>query len=276
MTPGVSPGTLYVVATPIGNLEDITYRAVRVLAEVDCIACEDTRHSRKLLEHYDIRRPTVSYYRENEAARGAELVARLQAGESIALITDAGTPMLSDPGQRLVERALAAGIRVVPLPGPSAALAGLMASGMGEPVAIAGFLPPRSGERRRRLEQLAPWPGALVLFESPHRLAASLADIEEILGGARPLHLARELTKVHEEILHGTVADLRARLAGREPRGEFTLVLGPAPAAAPASSRPAPVAASRAELKRLARESGLSRSELYRRLQQLRGRMEEP
>lgn len=269
MTPAVEPGVLYVVATPIGNLEDMTYRAARVLGEADWIACEDTRHSRTLLEHYQIRRPTLSYYRENEAARTVDLLQKLQAGASVALISDAGTPLLSDPGQRLVQAAVAAGVRVVPIPGPSAALAALMASGVGEPVALLGFLPPRSGERRRSLQAWAGWPGALVVFESPHRLAVALADMEEVLGGERVCTVARELTKLHEEFQRGTIAELRKSVATATspPRGEFTLVI--APGAAPkAVVTAAPQALSREQLRQLARERGVKRSALYRDWQQ--------
>ncbi|MGH9519657.1 MAG: 16S rRNA (cytidine(1402)-2'-O)-methyltransferase [Terriglobales bacterium] len=266
-------GILYVVATPIGNLEDITYRAVRILGEADWIACEDTRHSRKLLDHYGIHRPTLSYYRENEAARSAELLQKLRTGAKVALISDAGTPLLSDPGQRLVQAALDIGLRVIPIPGPSAALTALMAGGVGEPVALLGFLPARGGERRRFLQHWVAWPGAFVIFEAPHRLAAALADLEEVLGGERLCTLARELTKVHEEFTRGTLRALRAELAARTapPRGEFTLVLapGPAPKPIPASSRP-PL--SRDQLKKMARERGVTRSALFRAWQE--GRVE--
>ncbi|MGH9481371.1 MAG: 16S rRNA (cytidine(1402)-2'-O)-methyltransferase [Terriglobales bacterium] len=289
MTPPPPPGVLYLVATPIGNLEDLTYRAARVLREVDLIACEDTRHSRILLDHYGIRRPTLSYYRENEAARSAEILRRLRGGENVALVSDAGTPLLSDPGARLVAEAVAAGLRVVPLPGPSAALAALTASGIldasgrgGEPVLLLGFFPQRAGLRRRQIQAWAAWPGVLVAFEAPHRLLATLADLAEALGPARRLVLARELTKLHEEFLRGTATELLAVLrerAARSPaaqhdpggaglRGEFTLVVAPPPAPAELPHALPPPALSRAELKRRAREAGLDRSELYRRLQQ--------
>lgn len=269
MSLGTEPGSLYIVATPIGNLEDITYRAVRILGEVDWIACEDTRHSRKLLEHYAIHRPTVSYYRENEAARSIELLRKLQGGANIALISDAGTPLLSDPGQRLVQAVLQAGLRVIPVPGPSAALTALMASGVGEPVALLGFLPARGGERRRYLRQWAAWPGGLVIFEAPHRLAATLADLEEVLGGDRPCTLGRELTKVHEEHTRGTVRTLRAEIeAGTNPpRGEFTLVLAACEVPKPVPAPPRPPL-SRDQLKKMARERGLSRSALFREWQE--------
>lgn len=260
------PGALYIVATPIGNLEDVTQRALRVLGEVAVIACEDTRRSRKLLGHYGINTPLISYYRENEAERTGELLRRLTAGEDVALISDAGTPLISDPGGKLVERALAAGVRLIPVPGPSAPITALMAAGLAgsERVAFAGFLPPRPGERRRYLAELAVWAGGLILFEAPHRLLAALADMEAVWGGQRPLVVARELTKLHEEFLRGTIASARDHFAAHPPRGEFTLVAGP-PVAAPPQSEPPP--ADRAARKQWARAHGVSRSEAYRRLQ---------
>jgi 16S rRNA (cytidine1402-2'-O)-methyltransferase len=275
------PGTLYLVATPIGNLEDISFRAVRVLGEAALIACEDTRHSRHLLDHYQIRRPLVSYHRLNEAERGGELLDRLLAGESVALITDAGTPLISDPGARLIERALAVGVNVVPIPGPSALTTALMAAGVSEPVTFIGFLPARAGERQRALEQWALQPAALVMFEAPHRILDALEAIAAVCGPERPLTVCRELTKLHEEILRGPVATLHAQLAGRwqstPPRGELTLVL--APPSAPSPTSPADLETALAaithkdELKPLARSTGLPRGELYRRWQQLRGKM---
>ncbi|MGH9413325.1 MAG: 16S rRNA (cytidine(1402)-2'-O)-methyltransferase [Terriglobales bacterium] len=260
-----APGTLYVVATPIGNLEDLTVRAARVLGEVDAIACEDTRHSRTLLDHYGIQKPLISYYREKEAERAAALLARLQAGESIALITDAGAPLLSDPGARLVALAAAAAVPIVPLPGPSAPITALMAAGceIGAtlPVAFLGFLPARSGQRRRLLEQYRGWPGCLVFFESPHRLLASLADMAGVWGAPCPLLVARELTKIHEEFLRGTVASASVHFASHPPRGEFTLIAGPSPAPPPSS---APPPATRAERNLWARQHGISRAQAYR------------
>ncbi|HXE30226.1 MAG TPA: 16S rRNA (cytidine(1402)-2'-O)-methyltransferase [Terriglobales bacterium] len=282
MSAGAKPGTLYVVATPIGNLEDITYRAARVLGEVALIACEDTRHSQKLLVHYGIRRPVISLYRENEAQRAGELVSRMEAGEDVALITDAGAPTLSDPGARLVERAVAAGLRVTPLPGPSAPVAALMASGSDAPATFAGFLPSRTGERQRWLQGWrARGSGNLVVFEAPHRLLAALADMAEVLGPERRLVVARELTKLHEEFIRGTVAEVQQRFAAQAPQGEFTLVvLAADPAAQQAAARAradqdlAP-GMSRDELKRLARATGMGKSELYRRMQQLRGKIKD-
>jgi 16S rRNA (cytidine1402-2'-O)-methyltransferase len=272
-------GALYLVATPIGNLDDITLRALKILREADLIACEDTRHSRKLLSHFDIHRPTVSYYRENEASRGAELIARLQAGESVALITDAGAPVWSDPGARLVASALAAGIAVVPVPGASAVVTAWMAGGIeADTVTFAGFLPARTGERRQVLRELLPVPGALIFFEAAQRLAAALMDIAAVLGPARRAAIGRELTKLHEEFHRGTVAELRDAAILAPTRGEITLVVGPPSAEAPpppdeieaqliALAR-RPEANVKAALKALARSSGLSRSELYRRWQQ--------
>ncbi|HXR96430.1 MAG TPA: 16S rRNA (cytidine(1402)-2'-O)-methyltransferase [Terriglobales bacterium] len=277
MTPAPT-GVLYLVATPIGNLEDITLRALRVLREVALIACEDTRHSRKLLAHYQISTPTLSYYRENEAERAHELIDRLLAGENIALISDAGMPLISDPGARLLAAAIAAGISVVPLPGASAPLLALAASGWSTPVAWLGFLPPRTGERQRSLEAWKSWPGTLLLLESPHRIAAALADLEEVLGPDRPVVIAREMTKLHEQFMRGTLAGVR-QLWPAESKGEITLVIGPPveSAAAPSSeSLAARLAAAQTkdDLKLLARETGLARSDLYRRWQQLRGKME--
>jgi 16S rRNA (cytidine1402-2'-O)-methyltransferase len=267
-------GTLYVVATPIGNLEDLSPRAQRLLASVAAIACEDTRHSRKLLEHFHLRTPLLSHYRENEAARSAELLARLAAGDSIALITDAGAPLVSDPGARLVAQAVAAGIAVVPVPGASAVQAACMASGLSpealEPWTFLGFLPARAGERRRTLQAWAQAPTALIFFEAPHRLRAALADMEEIWGPRRLLAVGRELTKLHEEFVRGSVATVRAHFDEHEPRGEFTLVAGP-PLAAPAVPASDAAPASREEVKAWARRHGVSRSEAYRRWQGRQG-----
>lgn len=262
-------GILYVVATPIGNLEDLSYRAVRILSEVDVIACEDTRHSRALLEHYGIHKPLLSYYREREAERAAAILERLAAGEAVALISDAGAPLLSDPGARLVAEAAAAGVQVVPIPGASAITAALMASGLAaeteSPLVFLGFLPARATARRHCLERYAPWTGPVVFFETPHRLLAALGDMEEIWGAERPLVVARELTKIHEEIFRGSIAAARAHFAAHAPRGEFTLIAGPG-AAMPAKAGAEPPA-DPAALKIWARQQGLSRSEAYRRWQ---------
>jgi 16S rRNA (cytidine1402-2'-O)-methyltransferase len=217
------PGTLFVVATPIGNLEDITLRALRVLREATVVAAEDTRRSGQLLRHYDIRTPLVSYHDHNEHGRTPALVARLQAGDSVALVSDAGTPLLSDPGFRLVRDAIAAGIPVVAVPGPAALAAALSVSGL--PVdgfTFAGFPPPRAGERERWLRDLAGTPRTLVLFEAPHRVSATLEAALAHLGD-RWTVLARELTKLHETTRRGWLSDLLAE--GVEDRGEYVILL---------------------------------------------------
>jgi len=226
-TTGAPRGCLFVVGTPIGNLEDISLRALRVLREADQIACEDTRHTRKLLEHYDIHRPLISYHEHNETTRAPELVAALERGAKIALVTDAGTPMVSDPGYHLVQLCVRHGIPVVPIPGPAALLAALCASGLpAEQFLFAGFLPSRKAERRRALERLRLEERTIVLYEAPHRAAESLADALEVLGD-RPACLAREITKIHEEFQRGTLAQLAEQARSKPPRGEITLILGP-------------------------------------------------
>lgn len=274
-------GTLYVVATPIGNLEDITFRAVRVLREAARIACEDTRQTRKLLDHYGITTPVVSCHEHNEAARAPELIAMLEAGDPIALVSDAGTPLVSDPGYRLVGMAAARGIPVVPVPGPCAAVAALSAAGLAtDSFLYLGFLPARPAQRRRALEEVRDAPHTLVLYETPHRILEALEDIEEALGD-RDVVVARELTKIHEEFLRGTPAALRDALAARPAvKGEITLLVAKAakpavtPAAAGASGLEAKVEAltaaglSRMEaIKQVARLEGLSKRELYRVLE---------
>ena len=200
-------GTLYIVATPIGNLEDITLRALRVLREVDWIACEDTRQTRKLLEHFGIAKPMVSYHEHNESGRAAELVERLTRGGSGALVSDAGTPLISDPGYRLVQAAIAAAIPVVPIPGASAAVSALSAAGLPtDAFRFCGFLPPKSSQRRKTLEQLKPETGTLIFYETPHRILEALEDVAAVMG-SRPVVVARELTKLHEEFLRGTAAE---------------------------------------------------------------------
>lgn len=221
-------GCLYLVGTPIGNLEDITLRALRILKEVDQIACEDTRHTQKLLAHYDIHKPLVSYHEHNELTRAPELVLALEQGAKIALVSDAGTPLVSDPGHRLVTLCLRHRIPIVPLPGPSALLASLSASGLPvEEFLFAGFLPARSGERRRALERLRIEDRTIILYEAPHRIAECLADAREILGD-RPACLAREVTKLHEEFLRAKLSEIAASLEDRPARGEITLLIGPA------------------------------------------------
>ena len=219
------PGVLYIVATPIGNLEDLTFRALRILKEVDLIAAEDTRHSRRLLDHYGIKTPLTSYHEHNEQSKARQLVERMQRGESIALISDAGTPVLSDPGHRLVREAIRSAILVSPVPGPSALLAALSASGLSmEPFVFEGFLPAKRKERREKLQSLRAQARTLVFYEAPHRLKESLEDIGAIFGN-REMVLAREISKVHEEFLRGSAIDLIAKLADRDVRGELTLVI---------------------------------------------------
>jgi len=266
-------GTLYVVATPIGNLEDITYRAVRILREVDLIACEDTRHTRKLLEHYGFAKPLVSYHEHNEALRAEELAGKLASGISIALVSDAGMPLVSDPGYRLVSAAIRAGVPVIPVPGPSALLAALAASGLAtDSFYFGGFLPAKSGQRARVLESLCCETATLVFYEAPHRILNTLEDIERILG-QRPVALAREMTKMHEEFLRGTAGEVRAALAARPAvKGEITLLIGkgrepessqiPIERAVDALER---TGMSRMDaIKEVARTRGLSKREVYR------------
>lgn len=221
------PGRLLLVATPIGNLEDLSPRAARALAEADLVACEDTRHSGRLLAHLGIQKPLVSLHEHNERARLPRLLAALAAGDTVAVVSDAGTPLLSDPGFPLVRAAVEAGHRVEAIPGPSALLAALTASGLPPyPFTFAGFPPPKSGRRRTFYRKLAPLAHTLVLFESPHRLLASLEDARAELGDRRAA-LGRELTKLHEEMLYGRLSELAAELARRPSLlGEFVLVVG--------------------------------------------------
>ncbi|HXW56040.1 MAG TPA: 16S rRNA (cytidine(1402)-2'-O)-methyltransferase [Candidatus Cybelea sp.] len=279
-----SVGCLYVVATPVGNLEDITQRALRTLREVDLIACEDTRQTLKLLSHFDIHKRLVSYHEHNEITRAAELVIELEQGARIALVTDAGTPAISDPGQRLVHLSLRHGIRVVPLPGPSAFLAALSASGMAaEQFLFLGFLPSRQTERRRALRRLAEEGRTLVFYEAPHRLLDTLEDALEIMGN-RPAVIARELTKLHEEFLRDHLEGLAARVRRKPPKGEMTVLIGPPDAqsvsheaaharraALPLARRVEEIMTERgidrkAALKQAARERGLTKREAYKQL----------
>lgn len=274
-------GVLYLVATPIGNLEDITLRALRILREVDLIACEDTRQTRKLLEHYGIHKPTVSYHEHNEAARAEELVEKLRQGARVALVSDAGTPLVSDPGYRLVSRAIEAGIPIEPIPGPSALLAALSASGLPtDSFRFGGFLPHRQSARRKLLASLESESATVIFYEAPHRILETLADIEELLGD-RPVVLARELTKIHQEFLRGTAAELRRLLAARRGvKGEITLLIGKAAPPAERSAAEPETAELHAEvealtarglsrteaIKAVARRHGVGKRELYRRL----------
>jgi 16S rRNA (cytidine1402-2'-O)-methyltransferase len=265
-------GTLFIVATPIGNLEDITLRALRVLKEASVIACEDTRQSGKLLSHYGISTPALSYHEHNEAARTVELVGRLQAGEDVALITDAGTPLVSDPGYRLVNASIAAGVPVVPIPGASAALGALAAAGLAtDEFRFCGFLPPKSGQRRKALEALEAETCTLVFYEAPHRILDTLEDVEAVYG-ARPVVVARELTKLHEEFLRGGASEVRAQLAARASvKGEITLLIGKGLPKVDATPIPEAVAALEVQgvarmdaIKQVARERGLSKRDVYR------------
>ena len=219
-------GTLYVVATPIGNLEDITLRALRVLKEVDVIAAEDTRHTQILLSHYGIRTPLTSYHEHNEKTKARQLMSRLERGEQIALVSDAGTPAISDPGYRLAVEAIRGGIPVIPIPGASALTAVLSAGGLPtDRFVFEGFLPAKKQERRARLRALSSETGTLVIYEAPHRLTETLNDLAEILGD-REIVLAREVSKVHEEFLRGRLTEVAKQVAGREIKGELTLLIG--------------------------------------------------
>jgi 16S rRNA (cytidine1402-2'-O)-methyltransferase len=244
------------VATPIGNLEDITLRALRILREeVAAIACEDTRQSQKLLEHYQIRKPLVSYHEHNEASRTAELIEKLERGESVALISDAGTPLVSDPGYRIVKAAIERQIAVVPIPGASAVLAGLAASGLPtDEFRFIGFLPPKSGARRKALEGLTDERATVIAYESPHRLLDTLAEMSEVFG-TRRIVVARELTKLHEEFLRGSAGAVHAELSKRPSvKGEITILI----------ERPevkASIADPLEEIARLQNEEGMERME---------------
>jgi len=271
--------TLYLVATPIGNLEDMSYRAVRILGEVDLIACEDTRQTRKLLDHYGIRKPQVSYHDHNEVERSQELVAKLQAGSSVALVSDAGMPLVSDPGYRLVAAAISAGIQVVPIPGPSALVAGIAASGLAsDSFWFGGFLPARSSQRVRALEEVRDQSVTLIFYEAPHRICETLADVEQILGNRRVV-VARELTKIHEEFLRGTAAEVRSVLESRASiKGEITVLIGKAEAL-PQIDKPIAqevqdcIAAGLSRMdaiKKVARSRGLSKREVYRQVEESR------
>ena len=257
MQPGsdVRAGLLYVVATPIGNLEDLSPRAARILAEANLIACEDTRHTAHLLAAYSIRTPVLSYFEHNEDRRTPELIERLLGGATIALVSDAGTPAISDPGYRLVSAARDAGIGVLAVPGPSAAIAALSISGLPtDRFVFEGFLPQRDGPRLQHLKTLAREPRTMIFYESARRLAATLAAMAEVFGAGRQAAIVREITKAFEETLRGTLAELRARIATTEPRGEITLIVAGA-AASPTATLDSAKAAVTLEI---LREAGLS------------------
>jgi 16S rRNA (cytidine1402-2'-O)-methyltransferase len=279
-------GKLYVVGTPIGNLEDITLRAIRILKEVDLIACEDTRRTQKLLNAYKIRTRTISYHEHNEMTRAPELVILMEEGSSIGLVTDAGMPVVSDPGFRLVHLAVRHGIPVIPVPGASAFVAALAASGMPvDKFRFLGFLPSRKGERRGALEELKDATKTLVFYEAPHRLLEMLKDAHEILGD-REIVVAREVTKVHEEFLRGTISSTREYLKKRPVKGEITLLIGlsSSPDAAEGAAHPASIRSEidkvmaergldeKGALKVVARARGVPRSEAYRQLQMEKNR----
>jgi 16S rRNA (cytidine1402-2'-O)-methyltransferase len=278
-------GCLYVVATPIGNLEDITLRALRILKEADAVACEDTRQTLKLLSHFGIQKRLISYHEHNEITRAPEIVIELEQGAKIALVSDAGTPAISDPGHRLVSLCVRHGIEVVPIPGASAFVAALAASGMPvEEFAFVGFLPSRQSARRKALRELAAEKRTLALYEAPHRLSDTLEDALEILGN-RPVVVAREITKMYEEFLRGHLQDVAATVRKKLVRGEITLLIGAADGLTPQAESAEKAAAAteplshrvdaimkeigvdkKAALKQAARERGLTRREAYKQL----------
>jgi 16S rRNA (cytidine1402-2'-O)-methyltransferase len=278
----LAPG-LYLVGTPIGNLEDITLRAIRVLTQADIIACEDTRQTQKLLNHFGIETRATSYHEHNEASRAAELVERLAQGGRVAVVSDAGMPGISDPGFRLVALAVERGIAVFPVPGPAALLAALVASGLPtDSFSFHGFLPAKSGARRRELERIREASETQIYYEAPHRIKEALADIVEVLGAERPVVVARELTKIHEEFLRGIAGEVAQVLGERgEVKGEITLLIGKA---AEGAGAPRGVSVrerveeimrvekvdEKAALKKVAKERGISKSEAYREWQQRR------
>jgi 16S rRNA (cytidine1402-2'-O)-methyltransferase len=261
----LNSGILYIVGTPIGNLEDMTFRAVRILQAVDVIAAEDTRHTGKLLHHFQITTPQTSYHEHNQQRRIPELIEQLHQGKAIALVTDAGMPGISDPGYELVKACVEGGITVVPIPGPSAAITALSAAGLPtDKFVFEGFLPAKGQERKQRLEAIASESRTLILYEAPHRLRQSLQDLAAVLGENRQIVLARELTKLHEEFWRGSIGDAIAHYTSREPQGEFTLLIAGVSLEKPQLSE----ATLKTELQNLL-DQGLSRSEASRQLAQL-------
>ncbi len=277
-------GTLYLVGTPIGNMEDITLRALRILKEVDLIACEDTRHTVQLLDHYGIEKMTVSYHEHNELTRAAELIVHLEQGDNIAMVSDAGMPGVSDPGYRLTALAVRHHIRIVPVPGASAFLSALVASGLPtDAFHFSGFLPAKSGARRSALEAIRHSPRTEIFYEAPHRIVETLHDLVELLGPERHVVVAREVTKLHEEFLRGHAEDVFATLNQRgDVKGEITLLIGKSEDGTQAQPLPKSVAKrvkelmssdsldEKAALKQAAREFGVSKSEAYRELQRVK------
>jgi 16S rRNA (cytidine1402-2'-O)-methyltransferase len=273
----IRAGILYVVATPIGNLDDLSPRAVRVLSEADLIACEDTRHTAHLLAAHSIRTPTLSYFEHNEDRRTPELIERLREGATIALVSDAGTPSISDPGYRLVCAALDLSIRVVAIPGPSAAIAALSISGLpSDRFVFEGFLPQRDGPRRQHLQSLAREPRTMIFYEAARRLLPALATMVEVFGADRQAAIVREITKTFEETVRGTLTELQARIAATEPRGEITLIVAGSPATVTVSSDSTSAAVTMELLRGtglslkqasavLAKLTGQSRREIYQR-----------
>ncbi|MEQ8757447.1 MAG: 16S rRNA (cytidine(1402)-2'-O)-methyltransferase [Coleofasciculus sp. G1-WW12-02] len=258
-------GTLYVVGTPIGNLEDMTFRAIRILQTVDTIAAEDTRHTGKLLQHFQIKTNQISYHQHNRQQRLPELLNQLTTGKTIALVTDAGMPSISDPGYELVQAAIEAGIPVIPIPGATAGITALSASGLPtDRFVFEGFLPASGQERQQRLEVLAAESRTLIFYESPYRLQQTLEDFANIFSPSRQIVLARELTKLHEQFWRGTIEDAIAYYTDHEPKGEFTLILAGAPPESPVLSE----ATLKAELSQLINQ-GLSRSQAARQLSHL-------
>jgi 16S rRNA (cytidine1402-2'-O)-methyltransferase len=275
----LAPG-LYLVATPIGNLEDITLRALRVLKQSDLIACEDTRHTQKLLHHYGVKTATISYHEHNEAERAAELVEQLTKSARIALVTDGGTPSISDPGFRVVKGAIERGIPVIPVPGPAAVVAALGASGLpSHSFSFRGFLPTKSGARRRELEAIRTSTSTEIFYEAPHRLKETLEETVAVLGSTRSIVIAREMTKMHEEFLRGEAGKVLQMIKNREiAKGEITLLIGPAgaedqPSTTSVANRVQELTRDqkldpKTALKKVAKERGISKSEAYRELQQ--------
>jgi 16S rRNA (cytidine1402-2'-O)-methyltransferase len=271
-------GTLYLVATPVGNLQDITLRAIEVLKEVDLIACEDTRHTRKLLTYFNIGTATVSYHEHNERERAAEILAKLKSGGRVAVVSDAGMPGICDPGYRVVALAVENGVPVVPVPGASAVVLALAASGLPtDAFGFGGFLPAKSGQRREVLQGIVESSRTEVFYEAPHRAVEALEDLVDVLGGARRVVLARELTKLHEEFLRGSAEEVLAELKKRgDVKGEITLLIGKASAGVvPKVSLKARMEQvireealdEKAALKKVAKEFGLGKSEAYRQWQ---------